>query len=127
VDEALSHLAPLAIEQRDQVQARLMLVERLALSREAGGGLGQASLLEAFASLALAQGRADGACRLLGAAEAVRDAYGAMVGTREHAEHERLVTALRRELDDARFSTAWDEGRAMITEQALEYALQVTA
>ena len=40
------------------------------------------------------------------------------------AEYDRGVIAARAGLDEAAFSAAWSEGRAMTPEQAVEYALE---
>ena len=37
--------------------------------------------------------------------------------------YEQLVAAVRAQLDEAAFETAWAEGRAMAPEQAVAYAL----
>lgn len=41
--------------------------------------------------------------------------------------HDRNVAAVRAQLDEATFAAAWAEGRAMILEQAIDYALATEA
>jgi hypothetical protein len=41
----------------------------------------------------------------------------------ERAERERDVAAVRAGLGDETFTSAWEEGRAMAPEHAIEYAL----
>lgn len=42
----------------------------------------------------------------------------------DRAVYESGIAAARTQLDEATFGTAWAEGRAMTTEQAIEYALE---
>ena len=51
------------------------------------------------------------AARLLGAAEAVRDALGAPIAPLDQAEHTRLVERLRADLSAPDFQQAWAAGR----------------
>jgi tetratricopeptide (TPR) repeat protein len=79
--------------------------------------------LEAVASLAVAQGEAERAARLYGAAERSRETKGTPLTPSERKEYERSVAAARAALGEESFAAAWSEGRAMTLEQAIEYAL----
>ena len=65
------------------------------------------------------------AARLFGAAEAMHEANGTRMEYADQIEHDRIVTAVREQLDDATFVAAWAEGRTMTLEQAVDYALAI--
>jgi predicted ATPase/DNA-binding SARP family transcriptional activator len=127
IGEALQNMACFAIEQHDTVRAHKLLAESRTYWREAGGEIGQAMMLEAFASLAEAQGRVDAAARLLGTATALRDAIAYPPRPHQRAERDRIVAAIRRERNEAAFNTLWNEGRAMLAERALDYGQEATS
>ena len=54
----------------------------------------------------------------------MREAIGADLPPIDIHSYERLLAALRRELDQAAVAQAWNEGRAMRLDQAIAYALQ---
>ena len=53
---------------------------------------------------------------------AMREEVGAPLLPSERPRYERQVTAVRAAIGDAAFSLAWQEGRAMTLERAIEYA-----
>ena len=65
--------------------------------------------------------------RMLGAAEALRDAYGSHLLPSEQENHERDLAALRAHLGDAVFAAARAARWAMILDQALSYAMEGAA
>jgi hypothetical protein len=73
--------------------------------------------------VATARGEAAVAARLLGAADAVREASGAVPEPFEAAMRDRTRAAAREALGDDAFERALAEGRAMTLEAAVEYAL----
>lgn len=84
--------------------------------------------LECVAMLALARGsdatRATRAARLLGTAEALREAAGSGRVRDEQAEYEAALAALRTHLDEDALAAALAGGRAMPLDQAVAYALE---
>ncbi len=92
--------------------------------------LGQFALvaheLESFAYLAQALNQPIRAARLLGAAEAVQESIGtSAVGVERLPDlYERALTWLHTRLDDATYDTHWSEGRDMMMDQAISYALE---
>ncbi|MBI3973469.1 MAG: adenylate/guanylate cyclase domain-containing protein [Chloroflexi bacterium] len=108
--------------------AALSLHEQsLALQQEAGDRWGIIECLEGLARVAGAQGQLEWGARLLGAAEALREAIGAPLPPADRADYDRDVAVVRAGLGEATFATAWAEGRAMSLEQAVAYALQTHA
>jgi tetratricopeptide (TPR) repeat protein len=65
------------------------------------------------------------AARLLGAAEALREAAGAPIHPRYQGEYEQQVAAVRDRLPAAAFADAWADGRAMTEECAVALALEI--
>jgi ATP/maltotriose-dependent transcriptional regulator MalT len=82
-----------------------------------------AAYLHVAASLAGSQGKATRSARLWGAAEALREAIGTVLSPFEHHLYEPYLAAARAQLDEAAWKAAWAGGRAMTTEEAIEYAL----
>jgi DNA-binding CsgD family transcriptional regulator len=77
--------------------------------------------LEALAGLAGLDERFPAGARLLGAAEAAREAHRLARHAPEREGYELDVDRIRRALADDEFRTAWNEGRAMSLEQASAY------
>jgi predicted ATPase/class 3 adenylate cyclase len=86
-----------------------------------------ANQLESFAFLAISAGNGSRACRLLGAAAAVRKGGHAPMAYFERAGYEREVAVLRTLVDPATFDAAWAEGGRLGTEGAVALALESTA
>jgi hypothetical protein len=63
------------------------------------------------------------AARLLGAAEALRESINSHMTDDERVEYDREVSALRAQMAETAFVSAWAEGRAMTMEQAIAEAL----
>jgi tetratricopeptide (TPR) repeat protein len=66
------------------------------------------------------------AARLLGAAEALREAMGAPLPAVYQPDHERTIVCLRAALDEGEVAAAWAEGRAVSLSQAVAEALAAT-
>ena len=120
----LTTLGWVALLGGDLDRAETLYKESLALSRELGGSLGTLVFLEALACVAGAKGEAERAARLIGAAEALREAMGvgswpALLRTLE----EPYLVGARSQLEEEAWAEGWEEGRAMSMEAAIEYAL----
>jgi ATP/maltotriose-dependent transcriptional regulator MalT len=120
---ALTSLALMMHAQGKVTQAQALLEESLALVQELDNRVGIAAVLDGFAALALSKGDPDRAARLWGAAENIRAAAGEVFSLVELALYKRTVAGARDQLGEARFTAAWAEGRAMLLEQAIAYAL----
>jgi non-specific serine/threonine protein kinase len=79
--------------------------------------------LDGLALAAAAQGQMRRAARLFGAASAVRERPGLTGNPIWEDDHARAVEATRASLGEAEFVAAWEEGRAMPLELAIETAL----
>ncbi len=123
IARSLNHIGAAAFRQGDYTRCRQCLLEGLALQRTLGDKKGTADCLELLAWSEAIQGLASRAARLFGAAEALREQIGIPLQPIERDDYERAVGAARTQLDEAAFSAAWAEGRALALEQAIEYAL----
>jgi predicted ATPase len=120
---ALDNLGTFAISQGDLPRAQTLLAESLPLHRDLRDTTGAAEGLEDMAWIAVARGEPRQAARLLGAAEALRDASGAARPEYLLALVDRTTTAAREALGMEEYEAAWAEGGALSWEQAIEAAL----
>jgi tetratricopeptide (TPR) repeat protein len=120
----LSNLGVVAFEQGDYAAARTLQEESLAIRRELGERWGIARSLEELAHVALALALPGRAARIWGAAERLREETGSPLSPRERTHSDPQVASARSAMGDgSAFDSAWQEGRAMTIEQAIEYAL----
>jgi predicted ATPase/DNA-binding CsgD family transcriptional regulator len=121
---ALYTLATLAQAEGDHERARDLFEEGLTLSAELGNEADVAHCLEGLASIAGAEGSIARAARLWGAEEALLEKIEAAVYTYvpDRSLHQSQLAAARSQLDEEAFEAAWEEGRTMSPEQAIEYA-----
>jgi hypothetical protein len=61
---------------------------------------------------------------LFGAAESLHQIVGPRLNPLDHHDHASVVAMLRSALGDEAFTTAWAQGRALTTDQAITYALE---
>ncbi len=94
------------------------------MARETNDLRSIATLLGESAALSATQQRPKQAATLFGAAEALRETIHVVPLPVERIEIEHNIAAARTQLDEATFATAWAEGRTMLAEQAVTYALQ---
>jgi len=122
---SLSGLADVALQQGDYSAAGAYLSDALSIRRELGDKMGIAELLEKQAAVMSAVGRALRAAHIGGAAERLREEIGSPLEPDERLRHERHMAAARAALGgEAAFNRAWNEGRAMSSEQAIEISLE---
>jgi predicted ATPase len=106
----------------DEQQAKTLYQQGLNLWQEmqrVDNGLGIVKALAGLAEVAAAQGRAERAGRLFGAAESVLPATSMF-----RDDLKRRVAAARAHLDAATFEAGWAAGQTMTEEQAITEALQ---
>ena len=131
IANALAHLAMVALDLGDDGRAGAYLRESLIHLRQLGERWQTVHTLEVFARLAAGQeqrpedAQASGlrAARLFGAAEVLRETLRAPILAFQRQSYARGIATLRAQLDEATFTAAWAEGRAMTLEQVIAYAL----
>jgi predicted ATPase/DNA-binding SARP family transcriptional activator len=120
---SLNELGKLAYSQGDYGDARALFEESLAIPRELFDKPVVAITLEELAKTAGAQGDGFRAARLFGAAEALREACGQARPDNDRADEERVVAAVRANMDEEAFAAAWAAGRAMSVQEAVAAGL----
>ena len=113
----------------DYERATTSLRESLSLARELDHKLFIQYCIIGLACVAAAQGWPVRAARLWGAAEGMSETYGTHFTRAGHSliDYEGRLDAARTQLEEAAWTAAWAEGRAMNSEQAVEYALEEKA
>ena len=83
----------------------------------------------AVLGIAASEGRLERAARLWGAAEAILEPIEVVAYpyATDRSLRDRQVAVARESLEQKMWTRVWAEGRAMTTEQALEYALEKKA
>jgi predicted ATPase len=120
-----SALADVARLQGEYAEAKVRYREALAGWRERGLRGAMARCLECLAYIAHAERRDQDAMRLIGAAEALREAAQSRRTAQEEAEHVPILEELRASAGYLAFQAASVEGRAMALEEAVGLALNV--
>jgi predicted ATPase/class 3 adenylate cyclase len=125
---SLTALGGIARERGELDAATSLLEESLIIRRDLRHRKGIAETLEQLAAVRLALHEAERAARMLGAAERLREEIGAPLPPGDRALHERHVAEARGALaDDAAFERAWQQGRAMSQEHAVDDAIRSKA
>jgi predicted ATPase/class 3 adenylate cyclase len=128
IASALNELGQLDTDRGDFASAKARHEEGLAIGRELGDKRGIAFALEGLAAVVAALGSSARAARIWGAAERLRAEVGSPVLPKDKPDYDRRVTAARTAAaNDAAFDRAWQDGRALTLEHAVEFALQETA
>jgi predicted ATPase len=117
--EALIAFARVATCRGDITTAHASYEESWKLLRELKGKELSAACLEGLGEVAAAQGAAEWAARLWGAAAMLRAAIGAPMAPIYRIAYGQAVTAARAQIGRKAFEAAWTEGRTMPLEQVL--------
>ena len=128
IARSLDSLGYEACDQGHYYDAGAVHREGLLIRRELGDRRGIASSLEGLAAVVAALGTFLRAARIWGAAERLREEIGSRLAPSAWPRHDRHVTAARGALgNDVAFDQAWQEGRVLTLEQAIELALAETS
>ena len=131
--EMLAEVGLLTADEGRQIVAALtdigheIAAGKMAFRQELEDKRGIAESLEKLAGLAASQDHWQQATELFGAAERLREAIASPLPPMEQAGYDSAVTALRSQLSEEAFVTAWRDGRAMPLEQAIEAALDASS
>jgi predicted ATPase/class 3 adenylate cyclase/DNA-binding CsgD family transcriptional regulator len=120
--DALTVRARVAIAQGEPDQAERDAHDALACAAEVEAYLFIPDTLDCLGTLAGQTGSHREAARLFGAADAIRQRMGAVRFKIYDAGYENSVAALRDAMGENEFDTAWAEGTALSTEEAIAYA-----
>lgn len=119
---SLANLGEIANREGDGVQAIARYTESLAVSRKLRAREGIAVCLEGMAQALASLGQELRAARLWGAAEALRETFGAARQQAWRAHYEAAITAARVLADAAEFDREWAGGREAALEQIIAEA-----
>jgi predicted ATPase/DNA-binding SARP family transcriptional activator/DNA-binding CsgD family transcriptional regulator len=119
----LMHSALAALIQGDHDRVKSLSQESLKLLQKAEDKQHIPDCLEVMAGGAGAQGRAQRAARLWGAAEAMREDIGVPLQPEDRKLLDPYLATARSSLGEVAWQTTLSEGRAMTPEQAIEYSL----
>jgi non-specific serine/threonine protein kinase len=121
---ALSNLGYVALNHGDYPAARALLEESLEIRRKLGDRSGIPYSLEGLAAVVASLLGSLRAARIWGATERWRAEIGAPLPPCERSCYDRLVAAARiASGDEAAFDNAWQEGRGLTLDQAIDLAL----
>jgi predicted ATPase/class 3 adenylate cyclase len=123
VSMGLCNLGWMALLQDDLGRAAELYRESLSLSWDTGLNLIVQSALEGFACVTGAEGEAERAVRLWGAAQALHETKGIPRDTDFLAEADARISAVRSGMGEQAWEEAWRKGRAMTLDEAVSYAL----
>jgi DNA-binding CsgD family transcriptional regulator len=119
---ALTTRARVAIAQGEPERAERDAYDALACATEVEAYLGISDTLECLATLAGDGGNHREAARLFGAAHGIRQRTGTVRFKVYDSGFESTVAALRNAMGEKHFESAWAEGAALSTEEAIAYA-----
>lgn len=125
--QAILQLGHVAEYKGNLEEARSRFAEALHIFQESDDQEGIAESLESLAALAARRGAAEGAARLLGAAEALRETLQSRHSPADRARYERTRAAVGAMFTPAAFSAAWARGRRLTREQAVRLAQEALA
>jgi adenylate cyclase len=120
---SLNTLADVVLDEGVFADARPLLDESLGINRELGDQTAIAYLIEDYGGLAAAEAKPEKALQLAGFAAALRETIGAPLPPSEQARVDRMIAPAREDLSESVVTAAWETGRAMGLEQAIELAL----
>ena len=123
VAEVLLELGRVAHAQGNEVRATELCQESLLLSRKLGDKSYIAFSLTALAGVSQTRGQAERAARLFGAAERLLESLEAVLDAGGRLAYEGDLAATRRQLGEAVFTKAWEEGSMMPIEKAVREAM----
>ena len=126
--EALAHdaLAVIALASGDLVEARSHLVTSITIQHRLGGIGAVAVAVERFVELAAAQGRWEGAPRLAGGEESLREQAGHALLPIARARLDRATGPARQALEEVAVEAAWRAGYGLPIAESVVAALAIT-
>ncbi len=119
---ALLTRARVAIAEKDLGSAERDVHEALRCAAEVEGHLVVPDLLECLARIVGADGSHREAARLLGAADTIRQRFGAVRFGIYEGDHQRCVAEVRDALGVEEFEASWAEGVVLSIQEAIAYA-----
>ena len=127
IANGINNLGNLAEKQGEYLRAQALYQQSLVIYADLGSRGSVVISFDGLAVTAIGMTKPIVAARLMGAAQRLREEIGSPVPPREQVEFDQQLTTARALLAaDAAFDAAWQEGRAMTMEQAIDLALAPT-
>jgi predicted ATPase/DNA-binding SARP family transcriptional activator len=123
----MMRLGAVALGQQEFRRAAALFGESLPIFGEPGDNRGVAGCFTGLGAVAAAEGDCEQAARLFGAAAELCETTGVGQSSSEQAIYDRGIAAARAGGGEEAFSAAWNEGRAMTSEQATALATWVAS
>lgn len=123
----LRHMGIVAFRQGNPQQAEELCKRSLGHLRHYDDKWLFSMSLDELAGIAVIMQRYERAARLMGAAEALREAIGTGIRQLYRQDHERTVDLARTHLGNQRFESLWQSGRALTLDAAIAAALEEEA
>lgn len=124
---AIVGLARVAFTRGDLLEAYSNYEESLALARTLGDQELLVNCMEGLAMVVSMQGKHAWAAQIWGAAEALRASIGQPHAPIEQVMYESAVKDVRRYIGEQAFETAYEKGRMMSPDQALQEQVSITS
>ncbi len=122
---AVSGLARVAFTQGDLIEAYSSYEESLALARVLGDQELLVNCMEGLAIVVSVQGKHAWAAQIWGAAEVLRETIGQPHTPVERLLYENAIKDMHRHLDEQTFAAAYETGRMMSPDQALQEQVSI--
>jgi predicted ATPase/class 3 adenylate cyclase len=120
----LHNLAHLVLHRGDVTRASALFVQALTLGRKFRSYFLITYCLAGLGGVAAVRGDSRRAARLFGAVDMLFKRMGTQLQSTDQQDFERNVATARAQLDEKTFAAAWEEGKKMTLNQAVEYALE---
>jgi len=117
-------LGHVELHEGNLTEARQVFSETTHEFQKDGHIIGVVESLQCIASLYVAVGKAENAARLIGWADTTREKTGNTRPFLEQADVDRDVAAIVAKIGKTAFEEAYDTGRAMTLDEAVDYALE---
>ncbi|HEV2358290.1 MAG TPA: LuxR C-terminal-related transcriptional regulator [bacterium] len=123
----LHNLAYIRLRQNQTDEARDLFRQSLILTSDLRASTNVMMAVAGLAAAWVGDVPPERIARLLGAVGALLTAKGAHLEPAEQMDFEHTVASMRARLGDQKFSSAWDSGRAMTSDEAVEEAMALAA
>lgn len=125
VGRALMNLGEIRNEQGDYEEAERLIKESIVVHRRLGSRWDYCDLLEELGRIYAAKGDPNSAAVLFGAGDSLRGLLGTPLPLGERERYDSYLEATRDRLGEDGFEAAWEKGRRMDADEALDLALSL--